>query len=147
MQSVGCILDNLFGGVTTLGGLMWIKKNKFELVNLIGSVSSIVGFAILILSIISADSALPPEVIAWQYAFFVMSVFGIAATVIFTFFWVSEGLLSQRRVSTNVLVASLKILFGFLVVGVGFDALVSAIHWRWMLRVPLKLLWSYVQNS
>ena len=38
----------------------WVKQNALTVVNLLGSVASIVGFAILILSIASADSNLPP---------------------------------------------------------------------------------------
>jgi len=130
-----------------LDGWNWFKDKKLQLVNLVGSVCSIVAFAILIIGTLSGESALPPEVRVWQYIFFATSIVFIFSVIVFTFFWISEGFSKQRNTSLNILIASIKILVGLMGVGVGFDALVSAIYWTWVLRAPLGLLWSVVRNS
>jgi hypothetical protein len=75
----------------------WVTQNALTVVNLLGSVASIVRFAILILSIASADSNRPPEVIVWEYVFFFMSLIFVSASVVFTGFWITAGLAASTR--------------------------------------------------
>ena len=114
-------------------GFKWAKDNKLGLINLIGSVSSIVGFAILILSLLSENSRRPPQVIVWQYVFFIISVLFISSSIVFTYVWVAEGLTEERLSSRLVVRLSCKLFVGVILAGVGFDGLISSIHWTWWL--------------
>ena len=112
-------------------GFKWAKDNKLGLINLIGSVSSIVGFAILILSLLSENSRRPPQVIVCQYVFFIISVLFISSSILFTY--VAEGLTEERLSSRLVVRLSCKLFVGVILAGVGFDGLISSIHWTWWL--------------
>ena len=120
----------------------WVKQNALTVVNLLGSVASIVGFAILILSIASADSNRPPEVIVWEYVFFFMSLTFVSASVVFTGFWITDGLAasSHSTRAARVVLVAFKLTIGLLLVGAGLDGLVSSIHWTIWFALPLHAL-------
>jgi hypothetical protein len=119
----------------------WVRQNALTFINLLGSVASIIGFAILILSIASSDSSRPPEVVVWQYTFFFMSLIFVSAAVVFTGFWIADGLAtSTTSRAVNVVLVSLKLAVGLLFIGVGLDGLVSAIHWTIWFALPLHAL-------
>ena len=112
----------------------WIKNNALVLINLVGSIASTIGFAVLILSFAAADSNRPPKVVVWQFTFFVMCLVFTAASVIFTYFWIFDNM-PNRAPAIQVLIGTVKLCTGIFLVGVGFDGLMSAIHWTWW--IPL----------
>lgn len=119
----------------------WIKHNALTLINLVGSVASIVGFAILLLTIAASDNARPPEVVVWQYVFFFMCLILISSSIVFTWFWIVEGLAGARyQKATKVAVVTIKLCLGMLMIGAGLDGLVSAIHWTIWFALPLNIL-------
>jgi hypothetical protein len=120
----------------------WVKQNGLTVVNLLGSVASITGFAILILSMASADSNRPPEVIVWQYVFFFVCLIFISASAVFTVFWIADGLATSSHATrtANIVVVTLKLTIGLLLIGIGLDGLVSSIHWTIWLALPLHAL-------
>jgi hypothetical protein len=121
----------------------WIKNNKFHIVNLVGSISSIVAFAILMLSIVSSGNKKPAEILVWQYTFFIMSIVGISAAIVFTALWIMAGNKKQRSVPFGVIIATSKIFIGLVLVGIGFDALICAVNWTVMFYAPFRAIMRY----
>jgi len=110
----------------------WIKNNKFNIVNLVGSICSTIGFAIVLINILAVGNTnLPPEINLWRYIFLLMSIVFIACSIVFTSLWISEDRNSGKG---YVLSVTLKILFCIFLIGIGFDALISALYWKLMFR-------------
>ncbi len=116
----------------------WIKNEKLSFINLVGSIASIIGFAIVIIGMfVSTDR--DPEIIVWQYILFFLSLFGMTASVIFTCVWIREGIGSFNAVSSrNVFAAFLKLCVGVLLFGLGADAAVAAVRWKVWLWGPIS---------
>jgi hypothetical protein len=116
----------------------WIKNEKLSFINLVGSIASIIGFAIVIIGMfVSTDR--DPEIIVWQYILFFLSLFGMTASVIFTYVWIKEGIGSSAPVSSkNVFVAFLKLCVGVILLGLGADAAVAAVRWKVWLWGPIS---------
>ena len=108
----------------------WIKRNKMAVVNLIGSAASIIGFTILILSMVDANSVRTPETKVWQYAFFAISLIAAAAVAVFSCIWVKEAFDVQgRSLRYSFTVASMRVVIGVLLLAIALDGTVSAINW------------------
>ena len=116
----------------------WIKNEKLAFINLIGSIASIIGFAIVIIGMfVSTDR--DPEILIWQYVLFFLSLFGMTASAIFTYVWIKEGLSAQASIgSRSIIVSFLKLCVGVLLFGIGADGAVAAVRWKIWLWRPIS---------
>ncbi len=130
-----------------MSGSVWTKASKFEIINLVGSIASIIGFAILILTMISANSNRSPEVLVWQYIFFLMSTIVTSCVVVIFYFWILDGITTGRSTKRIIIGSTCKLLIGLLLVGVGFDAIISSIYWTWWMGVPFDMAWQALAST
>jgi hypothetical protein len=123
----------------------WAKGHKIELINLVGSIASIVGFVIVIIGMFSGVSDRDAETVLWQFVFVFLAVLAIAASILFFYFWIVEGL-QRRPLNTKGGVATVfwKLCLGIVALGIAGDGALAAIQWKFWLYGPLRaldLLW------
>jgi hypothetical protein len=79
------------------------------------------------------------ETILWQCVLFAISLVASAATVVFFFIWISNGL---RRYPANtrmgVVVICLKLLIGICVLGIFGSGMISAVKWTIWPQIPVS---------
>jgi len=127
---------------------MWSRDKIFEVVNVVGSVASIIGFTILLVGWFSTPVNRDPEVILWQYIGFATCLIASAAIVVLFFLWIVNGL-SRYPANTGmgVVVICLKLCLGILALGIVGDGMISAVRWAVWPHIPMNFFhfwWNHI---
>ena len=117
-----------------------LRRDKLQLLSVIGSVSSIVALAIVFLEKISSDRNLRPEIAGWRALFITLSFFGIVAVAIFTFQWARAAYNGSDQPHITTAKAGARIAIGLLLIGFCLDGFFSATYWTpWLAGLPQLL--------
>jgi|ERR1700733_54596 hypothetical protein len=120
---------------------MWERGKVFEVVNVVGSVASIIGFAVLIISWFSASATRDPETVFWQYVWFIIALVASAAIIVFFTIWIANGLSNYPANTTlGVLVIALKVVLGLILLGLAGDGMIAAVRWTIWPHIPLGFI-------
>lgn len=113
-------------------------RNLSRLV-ILGSVSSIAAFALVILDKIASVDDLPGQLVGWRFVFIIFSILGIGGFTVFTYHWVLVAYRNSARPHhSNVMSATVRALIGILIVGIFIDAFFAAVYWSpWMYGLVL----------
>ena len=120
---------------------MWDRKQTFEIVNLVGSIASTLGFAILIVSWFSSSSDRDAETILWQYVLLAIALIASVGIFVFCGIWIVNGLSKYPANSgAGVVVIGVKLCLGLLALGIAGDGMIAAIHWRVWPHIPISFI-------
>jgi hypothetical protein len=119
----------------------WIKEHKLDAINLVGSVASILGFAVVIIAMFSGSSDRDAETRLWQGILFVISLIAMSFIIIFCYLWIREGIQSHAPyTSSGIAKIFLKLCVCLLALGVAGDGMIAAIQWNIWLRGAIRSL-------
>ena len=119
-----------------------ITENRVILVSTVGSVASIAALIITLMDKVVLERGLDPQVAAWRFILILACLLCIGSTVFSVYHWTARVLRDQSRsVHERVFWSTLRILVGFLFVGIFWDGLFAALYWRpWMYSISRDLL-------
>jgi hypothetical protein len=117
---------------------MWPTE---KIVNLVGSVASIIGFAVLIVGWFSSSGTRDAETILWQYVWFVVALVASAAIIVAFFFWIMNGLNKYpANTGMGIVLICLKLCLGILALGLAGDSMIAAIKWTIWPQIPVSFI-------
>jgi hypothetical protein len=127
---------------------MWSREKIFEVVNVVGSVASVIGFAVLIVGWFATPMNRDPEQILWQYIGFITALLASAAIVVLFFLWIVNGLSRfPANSGMGVAVICLKLCLGVVALGIAVDGMISSVRWMVWPRIPMSFFhfwWDHI---
>jgi hypothetical protein len=124
---------------------MWTRERIFEIVNLIGSIASIMAIAILAVGWFVAPNSRDAETIVWQCVLFGIALAACAAIVLVCGIWIGSGRYPPKNARDFVTIFA-KICVCLIGLGIAGDGMVAAIEWRMWPHIPLNFLHFWWMN-